>query len=88
MEIEVNILISLFIDNKSSINLANNPILHGMSKHIEVKFHFLREQVNKEALQIVHCSIELQLADIFTKPLKVDIFIKLRSMIGMVEVET
>jgi hypothetical protein len=50
MEIEVNRSITLFIDNKSAINLAKNPFLHGRSKHIEAKFHFLREQVNKEAL--------------------------------------
>lgn len=88
MEIEVSRPIALFIDNKSAISLARNPVLHGRSKHIEAKFHFLREQVNKGALQIVHCSTELQLADIFTKALKVDRFIKLRSLIGMKEVET
>jgi len=88
MEIEVSRPISLFIDNKSAINLAKNPVLHGRSKHIEAKFHFLREQVNKGAMQIVHCSSELQLADIFTKPLKVDRFIKLTSFIGMARVET
>jgi len=76
MEIEVSRPIALFIDNKSSINLAKNPVLHGRSKHIEAKFHFLREHVNKEALKIVHCSTDLQLADVFTKPLKVDRFIK------------
>jgi len=88
MEIEIDIPIALFIDNKSTINLAKKPVLHGRSKHIEAKFHFLWEQVNKEALKIVHCSTELQLADLFTKPLKIDRFVKLRSMIGMVKVET
>jgi len=39
-------------------------------------------------LKIVHYSTELQLEDLFTKPLKVDKFIKLRSMVGMVKVET
>jgi len=58
MEIEVSRPITLFIDNKSAMSLARNPILHGRSKHIEAKFHFLREQVNKGALQLVHCSTE------------------------------
>ena len=88
MEIKVSRPISFLIENKSAISLARNPVLHGRSKHIEAKFHFLREQVNKGALQIVHCSTELQLADIFTKALKVDRFIKLRSLIEMKEVET
>jgi len=43
MEIEVIRPITLFIDNKSAISLARNPILHGRSKHIEAKFHFFRE---------------------------------------------
>jgi len=54
MEIEVRIPIALFIDNKSAINLAKNLVLHGRRKHIEAKFHFLRQQVNKEALKIVY----------------------------------
>jgi len=88
MEIEVNIPIALFTHNKSPINLAKNPVLHGRSKHIEAKFYFLREQVNKEALKVIHCSTEMQLADMFTKHVKVDRFIKLRSLIGMVKVQT
>jgi hypothetical protein len=88
MVIEVRRPIALFIDNKSAISLARNPVLHGRGKHIEAKFYFLREQVNKGALQIFHCSTKLQLADIFTKSLKVDKFIKLRSLIGMKEMET
>jgi hypothetical protein len=59
MVIEVRRPIALFVDNKSATSLARNPVLHGRSKHIEAKFHFLREQVNKEALQIFHCSIKL-----------------------------
>jgi len=88
MKIEVDKPIALFIDNKSAINLAKNPVLHGRSKHIEAKFHFLNEQVNKEALKIVHCSNEVQLEDLFMKPLKVDRFIKLISLIGVVKMET
>jgi len=67
--------------------LANNLVLHGRSKHIEAKFHFLREQVNKGALKIIHCSTELQLADMFTKAVKVERFNKLRGLIGMVKIK-
>jgi hypothetical protein len=44
----------LFLDNKSAIDFARNPVLHGRSKHIEARFHFLREQVNKGVLKVVH----------------------------------
>ncbi|MCI24002.1 cationic amino acid transporter 1-like, partial [Trifolium medium] len=38
--------VTLNVDNVSAINLAKNPIAHGRSKHIELRFHYLREQVN------------------------------------------
>ena len=46
MKVEVKKPIVLKIDNKSTINLAKNPFLQGRSKHIEARFHFLREKVN------------------------------------------
>ena len=46
MVVEVKKPLVLQIDNKSSINLVKNPVLHGRSKHIEARFHFLREKVN------------------------------------------
>ncbi|MEX5523447.1 Ty1/Copia family ribonuclease HI, partial [Bacillus cereus] len=45
----------LMVDNISAISLAKNPISHGRSKHIEVRFHFLREQVNGGKLELVYC---------------------------------
>ena len=42
------------IDNVSAIRLAKNPVSHGRSKHIEVRFHFLREQVNKGKLELIY----------------------------------
>ncbi|RDX90264.1 hypothetical protein CR513_27891, partial [Mucuna pruriens] len=60
----------LLVDNKSVIDLARHPTTHGRSKHIDTRFHFLREQVSNEKLQIEHCRTEIQFADIFTKALK------------------
>ena len=73
----------LFVDNKSSINFANHPVCHGRSKHIERRYHFLRDQVNKGKLEIKHCKTEVQLADIFTKPMKKVRFEELKKGIGM-----
>ena len=56
MEVEVKKPLVLQIDNKSVINLAKNPVLHGRSKHIEARFHFLREKVNRGELEVRHCS--------------------------------
>lgn len=73
----------LRIDNKSAISLVKNPVAHGRSKHIETRFHFLRDQVSKGKLELDYCKTEDQLANIFTKPLKTKRFQTLRSKLGM-----
>jgi len=73
-------LVQLCVDNQSAINLAKNQISHGRSKHIETKFHFLREQVEKGKLEVKHCNTKEQVADIFTKPLRLDKFEELREL--------
>ncbi|XP_047168303.1 secreted RxLR effector protein 161-like [Vigna umbellata] len=54
------------MDNTSAINLARNPVSHGRSKHIEVKYHFLRDMVNKGRVELAYCKTDLQLVDLFT----------------------
>ncbi|XP_028236682.1 uncharacterized protein LOC114416002 [Glycine soja] len=73
----------LLMDNKSAIDLAKHPVAHGRSKHIETKFHFLRDQVNKEKLELEFCRSEDQVADILTKPLKSIKFNELRDKLGV-----
>lgn len=57
----------LFIDNKSTLSLAKNPNSHGRTKHIETRFHYLRDQVAIGNLLIDYCSTKDHLADISTK---------------------
>ncbi|WVY95082.1 hypothetical protein V8G54_034170 [Vigna mungo] len=59
----------LKMDNTFAMSLARNPISHGRSKHIDVKFHFLREMVNQGKVVLKHCKTEFQLAYLFTKAL-------------------
>lgn len=61
-------------DNTSGIYIAKNPLQHSRTKHIEVRHHFLRDNVEKGHVEIEFISTEYQLADIFTKPLSVDRF--------------
>jgi hypothetical protein len=61
--------IPLLCDNKSAIKLANNPVSHSRTKHIDIRHHFLRDYKTKGDIAIHHVSTEKQLADIFTKPL-------------------
>ncbi|MCH81234.1 hypothetical protein A2U01_0002018 [Trifolium medium] len=71
-------------DNSSSIKLTKNPILHGRCKHIDVRFHFLRDLTKDGVIELVHCKSQDQIADIMTKPLKFESFSKLRSCLGVV----
>ena len=66
--------ITILCDNSSTIKLSKNPIMHGCSKHIDVRFHFLRDLTRDG---------EEQVANIMTKSLKLDAFIKLRESMGM-----
>ncbi|XP_074356626.1 secreted RxLR effector protein 161-like [Apium graveolens] len=74
---------TIFCDNNSAIKLSRNPVLHGRSKHIDVKYYFLRYLSNDGTIELVYCRTEDQVADIQTKPLKVATFVKLRGLHGM-----
>jgi len=71
------------IDNVSAINPAKNLVFHQRGKHIDIRYHFLRDQVGKNMIKLEYFRSEDQIADILTKPLKIDVFIKLRDLLGM-----
>nr|KYP57482.1 Retrovirus-related Pol polyprotein from transposon TNT 1-94 [Cajanus cajan] len=73
-------------DNYSTIKLSKNPVMHGKSKHIDVRFHFLRDLTKNNEIELVHCGTQDQVADVMTKPLKMDSFQKHRVQLGMCEV--
>jgi len=77
--------LKLKIDNRSTINLAKNPKSHGKSKNIETRFHLIKEQVTKRMIEVEYCPIEAQLADGFTKALKIDKFTCLRDKLGLIK---
>ncbi|GJY56027.1 hypothetical protein Tco_0455142 [Tanacetum coccineum] len=56
-------------DNKSSITLSCNNVQHSRSKHIDIRFHFIKEQVENGVVELYFVNMEYQLADIFTKSL-------------------
>ncbi|CAH9092866.1 unnamed protein product [Cuscuta europaea] len=73
----------LKVDNKSAIALANNHVHHERNKHIDTRFHFIRECIEKGAIKLQHVRTGDQLADILTKPLGRQRFSELRSKIGV-----
>ncbi|GJR02658.1 retrovirus-related pol polyprotein from transposon TNT 1-94 [Tanacetum coccineum] len=61
--------IHMYCDNKSTIALCCNNVQHSRSKHIDVRYHFIKEQVENGVVELYFVRIEYQLADIFTKAL-------------------
>ncbi|WVZ89319.1 hypothetical protein U9M48_035740 [Paspalum notatum var. saurae] len=79
--------IPLLVDSTSAISVAKNPVLHSKTKHIDVRFHFLRDHYEKGDIDLVHVASENQLADIFTKPLEFGTFVHLRGELGVLQDE-
>ncbi|KAJ9557457.1 hypothetical protein OSB04_012071 [Centaurea solstitialis] len=79
--------IPIYCDNTSAIAIANNPVLHSKTKHIEVRYHFIRDHVMNGVIELHFVPTEYQLADLFTKPLDVTRFNMLLSELGMLNPE-
>lgn len=75
----------IWCDNSSTIKLSKNPMMHGRSKHIDVRFHFLRNLIKEGTMELMHCNTEDQVADIMTKPLKREAYENLRKELRMCE---
>lgn len=60
-------------------------MLHGRSKYIDTKFHFMRNRVHDRVLEVVHCSTQKQLVDVLTKAMNSGYFIHLRDRVCVVE---
>ena len=73
---------NIYCDSKLALELSKNSVLRGHSKHIDIKYHITRELVRKE-LQVDYCRTKEQMADIFTKALKMETFVKLTKMLDI-----
>ena len=60
----------LKVDNKGAIDLSKNPVHHERSKHIDIRYHFIREKVEDNTVILLKVSSQDNLADAFTKPAK------------------
>ena len=75
--------ILVFEDNQGSIALAKNPEFHKRTKHIDIRYHFVREKVESGEVTIEYCPTQDMLADIMTKPIAAPQFAALRSKLGI-----
>lgn len=76
----------LLVDNMSAIELSKNPVFHERSKHIDTRYHYIRECISDGVLDVDHVGTDDQLADILTKALGRIRFVELRQRLGIVNV--
>ena len=77
--------VPLLCDNESTVKIANNPIQHSRTKHIEIRHHFLRDNVANGNILLRNVRSEDQLEDIFTKPLNEVTFNRLWGELNVVD---
>nr|GEX92568.1 copia protein [Tanacetum cinerariifolium] len=75
--------ILIYCESKSAIAISYNPVQHSRTKHIAVRYHFIKEHVEKGTIELYFVKTDYQLADIFTKALPVDRFNYLVCLLGM-----
>lgn len=76
------------ISNMFIINLVKNTIARGRSKHIKMRYYYLREQVENGRVSLEHCRSENQIVDIMTKVVQVKLFKRLITMMNVDNLDT
>jgi hypothetical protein len=73
-----------YCDNQSCIKLSENPVFHDRSKHIEIRYHFIQDYVQRGAIELQYISTDEQVVDILTKALGKGKFAPFRDNLGVV----
>ena len=74
-------------DNTSAISISKNLVMHSKTKHIPIRYHFVRDQVSQKVVKLVYIDTKEQIADIFTKPLPKEAFEHLRHNLGVISLQ-
>ena len=73
----------LMVDNTSGIAMTRNPVFHQKTKHIDRRYHFIKDALQEGVIDLLYCPTNEQVADIFTKVLTNDRFNYLRDLLGV-----
>ena len=76
--------IPLYCDSQSAIRICHNPVQHSKTKHIALRYHFIKDHVEDGNIEIHFVKTTEQLADIFTKPLDEKSFVRILAGLGMI----
>ena len=83
----LNGVVKIYSDSESAIQLAENPVFHARTKHIEIHYHFIREKVLREEISLRSIHTDEQVADVLTKGLCLKKFVKFRKKLGVLNRE-
>ena len=83
LQVQFSEPIPIFCDNTSAISISKNPVMHSKTKHIPIKYHFVREQAAKNNIKLEYVCTKEQISDIFNKPLPREAFEYLRQNLGI-----
>ena len=75
--------VPLLCDNQGAVKLVYNPEFHPKTKHISLRYHFIRQAVEEKKITVDYVESKNQLADIFTKPVAEPTFVDMRRRIGV-----
>ena len=77
----------IYCDNQSCVKLSKNLVFHDKSKHIEIKYHYIRDMVQRGAVKLQYVATDKQIADVLTKPLARVKFEYFREKLGVLQIE-
>ena len=77
-------LLKIMEDNQGVIAIAKNPVAHARTKHIDIRFHYVREAIEEGIIEIEYCPTDVVIADLLTKPLSKKRLERLRQMMGLI----
>ena len=83
MKEEVTKPVILYCNNTSAVNISKNLVMHAKTKHIAIKYHYVRELVEDKEVKMEYIHTKEQIANIFTKPFTKDAYEYLRSKLGV-----
>ena len=83
MKEEITKPVTLYCDNTSAINISKNPVMHAKTKHIAIKYYYVRELVEDKQVKMEYINSKEQIFDIFTKTLPKDAFEYVRGKLGV-----
>ena len=84
MKEEITNLVILYCDNTSAINISKNLMMHTKTKHIAIKYHYLRELVQDKEVKMEYVNTKEKIFDIFTTSLPKDAHEYLRGKLGVI----